>query len=44
MYTLAGFLSIFFPFLHDETSLIDFVIDAVEDSIIKTNVQVLWRK
>lgn len=37
VYTLAGFLS-FFASLHDEVSLIDFVIDAIEDSISKTNV------
>lgn len=33
-----------FPSLRDDMSLMDFAVDVTEDSISKTNVQVLWRK
>lgn len=42
-YMLAGFPSLLFPSIHDDMSLIDFPIDAIEGSISKTNVQVLCR-
>lgn len=33
-----------FPSLRDDMSLMDFAVDVTEDSITKTNVQVLGRK